>query len=86
MEKWFKLVLPAILFKCLRDSIRETRTGSTSKKGKFMSNGRFILDILVENVMVDDLMVSGLTSKLVKDAGKFFQEGSQKHGSYLQGR
>lgn len=72
LERGFKLALPVILFKFLGNLIRETRIGSTSKKGKFIFNGRLILDILVENGLVDDLMVSGLTSELVKDAGKFF--------------
>lgn len=64
--------LPAILFRFLRDSIRETRTGSSSKKGNFISNGRIISDILVENGLFEDLLVSELTFELVKDAGKVF--------------
>lgn len=71
LERGFKLALPTILFKFLRDSIRETRTGITSKKGKFITNGRLISYILVENGMVDNLLVSGLTFELVKDDGKF---------------
>lgn len=31
-----------------------------------------IFDILVENGLVDDLLVSGLTDELVNDAGKIF--------------
>lgn len=40
LEKGYKVALPAILFKFLRDSIREVRTGSTSKKGKLIPNYR----------------------------------------------
>lgn len=61
LEKGFKLELSAIFFKFLRDSIREIRTGSTSKKGRFIPNGRLIYDLLVENGLVGDLLVSGLT-------------------------
>lgn len=64
--------LPIILFKFLRDSIRETRNGSTSKKERYIPNGRLISDLLVENGLVDELLVSGLTKELVKDAGKIF--------------
>lgn len=45
LEKGFKLALLAILFKFLRDSIRETRTGSSSKRGRFISNGRLIYNL-----------------------------------------
>lgn len=58
------------MFKFLKDFIRETRTRSTSKKGRFILNGGLIFDILIENNLVDDLLVSGLTEELVKDAGK----------------
>lgn len=72
LEKGLKLALPSILFKFIRDSIRESKTGSSSKKGKgkFIPNGCLISDILVENGLVDDLLVSGLTDELVKDYGK----------------
>ena len=66
------MAFPSILFKFISDSIRESRTGSSSKKGKgkFIPNGRLILDILVKNGLVDDLLVSGLTDELVEDFGK----------------
>lgn len=72
LEKWYKMELSAVLFKFLKDSIRETKTGSTSKKGRYIPNGRLISDILVENGLVDELLISGLTEELVKDAGKIF--------------
>lgn len=74
LEKGVKLGLPSILFKFMRDSIRESRTGGSSKKTKrkFIPNDRLIYDILVENGLVDGLLVSGLTEELVKDAGKVF--------------
>lgn len=64
--------LSSLLFKFIRDSIRESRTGGSSKKGKrkFILNGRLISDILVESGVVDDLLVNGLTEELVKDIGK----------------
>lgn len=70
LEKGVKLGLPSILFKFLRDSIRESITSGSSKKTKrkFIPNGRLIFDILVENGLVDDLLVSALIDKLVKDA------------------
>lgn len=33
-----------------------------------------ISDILVENGLIDDLLVSGLTGELVKDARRYFDE------------
>lgn len=84
LEKGYKVELLAILFKFLKDSIRETRTGSTSKKRRFIPNERLISDILVENGLVDDLLVSGLTNELVKNAEKdLLGEESQEHGSHL---
>lgn len=47
LEKGYKLALPMLLFKFLRDSIRETRTESTSKKGRFIPNGRLLFNLLV---------------------------------------
>lgn len=74
LEKRLKVALPFILFKFLGDSIRESITGSSSKKskGKIIPNGRLISDILVENGLVDDLLVGGLTDELVKESGKVF--------------
>lgn len=74
LEMGLKLELPSILFKFMRDSIRESIIGSYSKKGKgnFIPNGSLISDILVENGLVDDLLVSGLTNELVKESGKVF--------------
>lgn len=75
MEKGLKLKLPSILFKFMRDSNRESGTGGSSKKNKskFIPNGRLISDILVENRLVGDLIVSNLTDELVKDARKIFR-------------
>jgi hypothetical protein len=73
------------LFKFLRDSIRESRTGGSSKKNKskFIPNGRLIFDILIENSLVDDLLVSGLTDELVKDTGKVFWGENRKSTSLI---
>lgn len=74
LENGVKLGLPSLLFKLIRDSIRESRIGGSSRKArsKFIHNGRLISDILVESGVVDDLLVSGLTEELVKDDGKVF--------------
>ena len=44
LEKGVKLRLPSIMFKFVRDSIRESRTSGSSKKArsKFIPNGRLI--------------------------------------------
>lgn len=83
LEKGFKLALPAILFKFLRDSIRETKIGSTSKKGRLIPNGRLISNLLVENDIVDDLLVSGLTEELVNDARKICRGKNLKSRSLI---
>lgn len=74
LERGLKLGLPSILFNFMRDSIRESWTGGSSKKNKskFIPNGKLISDIFVENSLADDLLVSGLTDELVKDARKNF--------------
>lgn len=51
LDKGFKLALPAILFKFFRDSIRETRTGCTSKKGRFIPNERLFLTFWLKMVL-----------------------------------
>ncbi|KAI5383528.1 hypothetical protein KIW84_070782 [Lathyrus oleraceus] len=70
LDKGVKLGLPSLLFKFIRDSIIEYRTGGSFKKSrsKFIPNGRLILDILVESGVVE----SGLIEELVIDAGKVF--------------
>lgn len=72
LDKGAKLGLPSLLFKFIKDPIRESRTGGSSKKSisKFIPNGILISYILVESGLADDLLVSGLTEELVKDAGK----------------
>lgn len=72
LEKGAKMGLTSLLFKFIRVSIKESRTGGSSNKAmsKFIINGRLISDILVESGLVDDLLVSGLIEELVKDAGK----------------
>lgn len=74
LEKGGKLGLSSLIFKFIRNSIRESRTGGSSKKArrKFIPNGRLISDILVESGVVDDLLVSGFIKELVKDARKVF--------------
>lgn len=67
LGKGVNLGLPSILFKFMRDSIRESRTHGSSKKtkSKFIPNDRLISDILVENGLVDDLLVGALTEELM---------------------
>lgn len=74
MEKGLKLALPSILLKFMSDSIRESKTGGSSKKSKSkcIPNERLIFDILVENGLVDDLLASGITDELVNSARKIF--------------
>lgn len=74
LEKGVNLGLPSLSFKLIRDSIRESRTGGSSKKSrrKFIRNDRLIYDILGESGLVDDLLVSGWIKELVKDVGKVF--------------
>lgn len=86
LEKGLKLGLSSIFFKFMRDSIKESITGGSLKKNKSKSipNGRLIFYILVENGLVDDLLVSGLTDEFMKDDGKiFWGEESQEHGSHF---
>lgn len=85
LEKGVKMGLPSLLFMFIRDSIRESRTGGSSKKArsKFVTNGRLISDILVENGVVDDLLFSGLTEELVKDARKVLWGKNLKSTSFI---
>lgn len=74
LKKGLKLGLPSILFKFMRDSARECRTDGSSKRTKassFLMEGSFLTFLLIM-CLVDDLLASGLTDELMKDAGKIF--------------
>lgn len=79
LEKCIKMTLLEILFRFLIDLIRENIIGSSSKKGKFISNGRLISYILVENGIVEDLLVNGIAAELVKDVGKVLWGNNMKN-------
>ena len=74
LENGVKLGLPSLMFKFIKDSIRESKTGGSSKKArsKFIPNGILISDILAESDVMGDLLVNRLTEELVKDTRKVF--------------
>lgn len=62
LHKGLKLNLPALLFKHLRDSIRDTRN--------YIPLGRLISDVLIESVLVDHLISHNLMEDVTVDTGK----------------
>ena len=54
LHKGLKLNLPSLLFKYLRDSIRDTR--NNMKRRDYIPMGRLILDVLIESGHVDHLI------------------------------
>ncbi|KAI5387002.1 hypothetical protein KIW84_073231 [Lathyrus oleraceus] len=61
IHKGLKLFLPALLFKYLRDSVRETR--NNMKPRSYIPLGRLLSDVFIENGLVDHLE----KNKLMKD-------------------
>lgn len=54
LHKGLKLNLPALLFKYLRDSVRDTRNNMKPKT--YIPLGRLISDVLIESGLIDHLI------------------------------
>lgn len=68
LHKGLKLNLPYLLFKYLRDSVRDTR--SNMKPRNYIPLGRLILDVLIESGLVDHLISLNLMEDIIMDVGK----------------
>ncbi|KAI5384283.1 hypothetical protein KIW84_071335 [Lathyrus oleraceus] len=68
IHKGLKLCLPALLFRYLRDSVRETR--NNMKPRTYIPLGRLLSDVLIENGLVDHLEKNKLMEDLAIDTGK----------------
>ncbi|KAI5389543.1 hypothetical protein KIW84_074997 [Lathyrus oleraceus] len=68
IHKGLKLFLPALLFKYLRDSVRDTR--NHMKPRTYIPLGRLILDVLIESGLVDHLVKLRLMEDMAIDTGK----------------
>ncbi|KAI5387729.1 hypothetical protein KIW84_073720 [Lathyrus oleraceus] len=68
IHKGLKLCLPALLFKYLRDSVRETRNNMKPKT--YIPLGRLLSDVLIENGLVDHLEKNKLMEDLAIDTGR----------------
>ncbi|KAI5435515.1 hypothetical protein KIW84_022077 [Lathyrus oleraceus] len=68
IHKGLKLCLPALLFKYLRDSVRETR--NNMKPRTYIPLGRLLSDVLIENGLVDHLVKHRLMEDLAIETGR----------------
>jgi hypothetical protein len=68
IHKGLKLCLPALLFKYLRDSVRETR--NNMKPRTYIPLGRLLSDVLIENGLVDHLVKHKLMEDLAIETGR----------------
>lgn len=68
LHKGLKLNLPALLFKYLRDSIRDTRNNMKPKT--YIPLERMISDVLIENGLVDHLIHHNLMEDVIVDTGR----------------
>lgn len=73
-----KMNLPSILFKYLRELVKETRDGSP-KPRKWIPLGRLISDVLFERKLVHTLIDVGLTKEVDIDIGKAFNRKNLKN-------
>ncbi|KAI5418243.1 hypothetical protein KIW84_042751 [Lathyrus oleraceus] len=65
IHKGLKLCLPALLFRYLRDSVRETR--NNMKPRTYIPLGRLLSDVFIENGLVDHLEKNKLMEDLAID-------------------
>lgn len=68
LHKGLKLNLPSLLFKYLRDSVRDTR--NNMKPRKYIPLGRLISDVLIESGLVDHLISLNMMEDVTVDVGK----------------
>ncbi|KAI5409756.1 hypothetical protein KIW84_055275 [Lathyrus oleraceus] len=68
IHKGLKLCLPALLFRYLRDFVRETR--NNMKPRTYIPLGRLLSDVFIENWLVDHLEKNKLMEDLAIDTGR----------------
>ncbi|KAI5395307.1 hypothetical protein KIW84_061775 [Lathyrus oleraceus] len=68
LHKGLKLCLPALLFKYLRDSVKETI--NNMKTRNYIPLGRLISDVLIESGLVDHLIQLRLMEDVMIDTGR----------------
>ncbi|XP_050896337.1 uncharacterized protein LOC127103091 [Lathyrus oleraceus] len=68
IHKGLKLNLPALLFKYLRDSVKDTR--NNMKTRNYIPLGRIISDVLIESGLVDHLIHHNLMEDVTVDIGR----------------
>ncbi|XP_050902501.1 uncharacterized protein LOC127114215 [Lathyrus oleraceus] len=68
LHKGLKLNLSALLFKYLRDSVRDTM--NNMKLRTYIPMGRLVSDILIENGLVDHLICHNLMEDVTVDIGR----------------
>ena len=77
-----KINFPSILFKYLREMVKETRNG-TPKLRKWIPLGSSISDILFESKLVHKMMEVGMTKEVDFEIGKNFNGGNLKNMSLI---
>ncbi|KAI5445291.1 hypothetical protein KIW84_013501 [Lathyrus oleraceus] len=68
IQKGIKISLPVLLFRYLRDSVRETR--NNMKPRSYIPLGRLLSDVFIEHGLVDELEKTKLMDDLAIDVGK----------------
>ncbi|KAI5435958.1 hypothetical protein KIW84_022401 [Lathyrus oleraceus] len=68
IQKGIKINLPTLLFRYLRDSVRETR--NNMKPRSYIPLGRLLSDVFIEHGLVDDLEKTRCMDDLAIDVGK----------------
>lgn len=69
LEKGIKMNSPSILFKYLREMIKDTRDGVLRPR-KWIPLGRIILDVMVESQLVKEFTNLNMSEKLYTEVGK----------------
>lgn len=76
LHKGLKLNLPSLLFKYLRDSVRDTRNNMKPRNN--IPLGRLISDVLIESGMVDHLISNNMMEYVTVDVGKHLNSKNLK--------
>lgn len=82
LYKGLKLNLPALLFKYLRDSVRDSRNHMKSRN--YIPLERLIFDVLIESKLVDHLIFYNLMEDLMVDIRKPLNARNMKSMGFIE--
>jgi hypothetical protein len=80
LHKGLKLNLPSLLFKYIRDLVKDTR--NHMKLRNYIPLERLISDVLIESGMMNHLISINMMEDVTVDVGKPLNSKSKEHGGH----